>query len=63
MSKKFELKEALPEDQLAFKQGLEELLNKLSLNLVINIMKVPVGIKSVSTKAVVAGIVLLLSIP
>ena len=33
------------EDQTAFKTGLEKLLNDLSLNLVVNIVKVPVGIK------------------
>jgi hypothetical protein len=45
MDKKFELKEALPEDQIAFKQGLEELLTKLTLVFNVNIIKVPVGIK------------------
>ena len=45
MDKKFELKEALIEDQQAFKQGLDELLTKLSLVFNVNIIKVPVGIK------------------
>lgn len=45
MKEKFNLVDCSTEDQLAFKQGLEELLNKLSLNLVVNIIKVPVGIK------------------
>ena len=42
---KFSLQECSPTDQQAFKDGLKELLDKLSLNLVINIIKVPVGIK------------------
>jgi hypothetical protein len=39
------LTEATIEDQTAFKIGLEKLLNELSINLVVNIVKVPVGIK------------------
>lgn len=42
---KFNLTDCSQEDQLAFKQGLEELLNKLSLNLSVNIIKSAVGIK------------------
>lgn len=42
---KFELKEASLTDQQAFKDGLKELLDKLSLNLVINIIKTPIGVK------------------
>jgi hypothetical protein len=42
---KFSLQDASVTDQQAFKDGLKELLDKLSLNLVINIIKTPVGIK------------------
>ena len=42
---KFSLEEASLTDQQAFKDGLKELLDKLELNLVINIIKTPVGIK------------------
>ena len=42
---KINLVEATNEDQQAFKQGLEELLTKLSLTFNVNIIKVPVGIK------------------
>jgi hypothetical protein len=42
---KFSLQEASVTDQQSFKDGLKELLDKLELNLVINIIKVPVGIK------------------
>jgi hypothetical protein len=39
------LEEATTEDQLAFKTGLEKLLKDLSLNLTVNIVKVPIGVK------------------
>jgi hypothetical protein len=45
MDKKYDLKDSSIEDQKAFKQGLEELLTKLSLNLSVNIIKVPISIK------------------
>jgi hypothetical protein len=42
---KFSLQECSPTDQQAFKDGLKELLDKLSLNFTVNIIKVSVGIK------------------
>jgi hypothetical protein len=42
---KTNLVEATQSDQDAFKKGLEELLNKLSLKLTLNIVKSAVGVK------------------
>jgi len=42
---KFSLTDCSQEDQLAFKTGLEELLNKLSLTFTVNIIKTPIGVK------------------
>lgn len=42
---KFELSDATPEDQKAFSEGMEELLNKLSLGISLVINKKNVSIK------------------